>query len=80
MYLSEEEAKERWCPFARVEGSNRMFNTLSDGFKDSPAPYHCIAGECLAWREVHVTYLKVGTGKAMANHGYYGLAERPEFG
>jgi hypothetical protein len=80
MYSSEEEARERWCPLARIDGNSRIVNTLHDGFKGSPAPYHCIAGECMMWREVHVAHLKAGTGRAMANHGYYGLAARPEFG
>lgn len=80
MYLSEEEARTRWCPFVRVEGSNRVLNMKTDGFTNAPQPFHCIASECMAWREVHVGHLKAGTGAALANHGYCGLCERPEFG
>jgi hypothetical protein len=80
VYLSEEKAREKWRPFVRVEGSNRVFNTKSDGLVNSPQPYHCIGSERTLWREVHVTHLKASTGKAMANHGYCGMGERPEFG
>lgn len=49
--LTEEEAKEKWCPFARVreanQGSAAAVNIRSLG---TPSLVRCIASECMAWR------------------------------
>ena len=79
MYLSEEQARARWCPFARVDGNNRINNTKNDGFANAPQPYHCIADECMLWRAVHMTHMKHGAEHLMANHGYCGMGDRPAF-
>ena len=46
--MSEDEAKEKWCPFSRVwsyEGGS--FNRDLDG---SEAVANCIGSRCMAWR------------------------------
>ena len=74
MLITENEAHTMWCPFVRVEGSNRLNNSLTDGFEGSPAPYHCIGNKCMMWRKNHVAHLKAGAAKGAAAHGHCGLA------
>ncbi len=76
MQLTETLARKKWCPFVRMEGNNRIHNEKTDGFQNSPANYHCIAGECMAWREMHYSHVKGGDAY-MEKHGYCGLAGRP---
>ena len=76
MLTTENSAREKWCPFVRISGSNRLYNEKTDGFKNAPHPYHCIAGECMAWRELHYSHVK-GGDQSLEQHGYCGLAERP---
>ena len=50
MLLSEEEAKTKWCPFARCNINNVSANRFAG------APYDnslCIASQCMAWRWGH---------------------------
>lgn len=44
--LTEEKAKKKWCPFARMRWDNIPLNR--DGY-DKPIT-RCIASECMAWR------------------------------
>ena len=78
MFTSLEQARGKWCPFVRVEGSNRFNNTLTDGFANTRGPYHCIADECMMWRGVH-GHLKHGVQEALSQHGYCGLSAKPEY-
>ena len=53
--LTEEEAKTKWCPFARYsskeEGWKRGINRwVGDDSQFNPVPAQCIASECMAWR------------------------------
>ena len=45
--ITEEEARKKWCPFARLStGANRSLHNmhkLADGTR-------CVASECMAWR------------------------------
>lgn len=75
---SETTARKKWCPFVRVEGSNRMHNTISDGFQNTSPVYHCIASQCMAWRELHLSHMKGMQHAPEAAHGYCGLAGRPD--
>lgn len=81
MLTSEKVARTKWCPFVRLDNSNRVFNTRTDGFENTDRMYHCIASSCMAWREFHLSHVK-GTvetdEKAPEMHGYCGLAGRPE--
>jgi hypothetical protein len=64
-FATEAEAKEKWCPFTRVVGPNRMApeNRISLSAADHdklslsshpprkfPAGTHCLASQCMAWR------------------------------
>lgn len=61
MTMTEEEAKKKWCPYARHEGDkggswNRTLATMKRVFGwDGSNPYpeetcNCIASACMAWR------------------------------
>jgi hypothetical protein len=78
MLTSESDARLKWCPFTRVEGGNRLNNTLNDGFENAPAPFHCVAGKCMFWREMHYSHLKAGAAKSLVGHGYCGAAGKPD--
>jgi hypothetical protein len=73
MLTTESAAKKKWCPLARVDGSSRT--DTKD--KISHEPYHCIAGECMFWREINSARMK-GITKKGEVHGYCGLAGKPE--
>lgn len=75
MLITEVQAKEKWCPFVRVQGANRVDNTLTDGFQNTNASYHCIGAECMAWREFHLRFAH--GDEPVEKHGYCGLAGRP---
>lgn len=75
--MTEEEAKTKWCPFARVgsEG-NRAFdvgNTIQ-------ADCHCIGSACMAWRWTLLPILGDAgfvRGHRQTDQGFCGLAGKP---
>jgi hypothetical protein len=60
----------------RIDGDNRLHNTMTDGFENSDKMYHCIGSHCMAWREYHLSHMRGGA--ELEHHGYCGLAGRPE--
>lgn len=52
--LTEEEARAKWCPFARVmssaEGDGSNGNRCFDADMQNPKWARCIASACMAWR------------------------------
>jgi len=49
MLLTENEAKKKWCPYAReTGGENRTF--MKKDATAPPAECRCIASLCMAWR------------------------------
>ena len=77
MLTSQDDARAKWCPFVRIDNSNRLHNTMTDGFQNSDKMYHCIAGDCMAWRQFHLSHFK-GSEEGLESHGYCGYAGRPE--
>ncbi|QWG23926.1 hypothetical protein KMZ93_03040 [Bradyrhizobium sediminis] len=77
MSVSESVARTRWCPLVRIDNSNRLNNTMTDGFQNSEKMYHCIAGDCMGWRQYHLSHSK-GSEAEVKPHGYCGFAGRPE--
>ena len=47
MYLTEEEAKEKWCPFVRIDEGETSVNRQLSGYDRSL--FNCIASECACW-------------------------------
>lgn len=50
--MTEDDAKEKWCPFARVfdTGSSNRVAADDDGPTAAAAGSECIASDCMAWR------------------------------
>jgi hypothetical protein len=78
MLISENAARKKWCPFVRVENSNRYFNNNSGGFQNSNQLYHCIGSDCMGWREFHLAHMKGADNTPYEKHGYCGYGERME--
>jgi hypothetical protein len=78
MLMSEKTARTKWCPMVRVDGGNRLHNTLTDGFENSDKMYHCIANHCMAWRQFQLSHMRGESAEQPERHGYCGLAGRPE--
>lgn len=68
MLLTIKEAKEKWCPMARILSAdgNASYNYRIG----SGAASGCIGCDCMAWREVDE--MKI------TKKGYCGLAGKPE--
>lgn len=75
MRVTEKQARSMWCPFVRVEGSNRLLNNLTDGFDAEHRYQHCVGSTCMAWRVFGMSHMK---GDDYEAHGYCGLAGKPE--
>ena len=60
---TEEEAKEKWCPFAMEAGDGDGFGNRN--YDGDPMNGTCLGDDCMAWR---------WKGKGM---GYCGLAGKP---
>jgi hypothetical protein len=87
--VTEDEAKTKWCPFARVgSGASGLGSLNRDAHPDSmfgrnqlPQLSMCIASACMAWR-----WRAGGTGDEVEErrkppgegHGYCGLAGAPQ--
>jgi hypothetical protein len=82
MILSEKEARERWCPFARVSGDdgkgsltpgcNRIYSRDADSRRaiGDGQQNKCVGSACMAWR-----WLPDPNGiKPNCGRGYCGLA------
>ena len=77
MMISDQVARTKWCPFVRIDSSNRKHNTMTDGFANSEKMYHCIAGDCMGWRQFHLSHMK-GSSEGIVAHGYCGYAGKLE--
>jgi hypothetical protein len=90
MLLTEDQAKQRWCPHARSVGylNTSNTNTAIAGYnRDHPSGQipACIASSCMAWRfnePKQVRDLDLVTGDVVAEKprlGYCGLSGKPEY-
>ncbi len=77
--MTEDEAKKKWCPFARslqsdgdnLASANRGFDSIVD------VGSMCIASECMAWRHYY-TVDPFGIIEPIKLHeGYCGLVGKP---
>ena len=69
--MTEEEAKQKWCPFARDAESNAA------GYTTTNTTAKCIGSACMAWRWEEETYDEKPTGRLSRIHGFCGLAGKP---
>ena len=77
MLISDKVARTKWCPFVRIDNNNRKHNTMTDVFANSEKMYHCIAVDCLGWRQFHLSHMK-GGNEGVEAHGYCGYAGKVE--
>lgn len=80
--LTENEAKQRWCPFARVtlypshDGSAWNRSVVNSGERQrQEVATLCIGSACMAWR--WATTEEGSKSRESRTHGFCGLAGRP---
>ncbi len=69
--MTEDEARTRWCPFARAwsgPGAPVALNRVDD---QGHTGCHCLASRCMAWR------WHISGYHGRLNSGYCGLAGKP---
>jgi len=79
--MTEDEAKEKWCPHVRLRGSvdngqdrgnwNKRGDISMDAF---PQRACCIASDCALW--VEETSINLGTNKTTVCGGHCGLVNK----
>lgn len=88
--MTEDEARSRWCPFARTERGTRVLD--AQGATHWLADCACIASNCMAWRWTSPPHWRVQIvpGRTQAatkdeegayqtrGNGFCGLAGKPE--
>lgn len=72
--MTEDEAKEKWCPMARIGYSPQ--GELFDNRQYNFATTQCIASTCMMWRYINPSYVK-GTEEDKKLSGYCGLGGKP---
>jgi hypothetical protein len=83
MTLTEDEAKTKWCPFARVhvcgndraqdiQPHNRVVFQKHEDASHNPPDARCIGSACMAWRG-----LKADDAGGYVGRGFCGLAGKP---
>ncbi|MFN3582938.1 hypothetical protein [Phenylobacterium sp.] len=90
--MTEDEAKAKWCPFARVATlqttdhygtvmpAGPVANRWTAGSKPTERIALCIGSACMAWRESRdiATNSETGISRAVVLGGYCGLAGEPQ--
>lgn len=81
--MTEDEAKEKWCPFVRLLREDSEVSGLVTNRGDQDGTLNCIAFDCMAWRATTrpATTKDVakcdlyGHGDLIPTGGYCGLAK-----
>lgn len=78
MLVTEEEAKAKWCPFARENDGGFRPTTVNRGIGET---CNCLASACMAWRRkwpgIPDDATITGSPTVVSAHGYCGLAGKP---
>lgn len=81
--MTEDEAKTKWCPFARTSCAsepitgNHAANRYSSGQRDGQGAHNCIGSACMAWRQIR-RWSDPFMEQPGSHGGYCGLAGKPE--
>lgn len=83
MIITEQEAKKRWCPFARIIVSGVSANRNHPGVADDCCL--CIASTCMTWRAIETSEFndranaefRTSGKRLKCDTGYCGLAGEP---
>ena len=90
MYVTEEEAKQKWCPHIRVADCGADNAVSSNRSAAQELNYQCLASDCMMWRGAlsqeyklkaeneFQRYGAIPEPKEKDLRGYCGLAGRPE--
>lgn len=86
--MNEQEAKTKWCPFTRFHKGldNDVYCNKPIGVVESPDITFCITSDCMMWRSMpppNVTIdgeVFVQKSDLNREHGYCGLADKPQGG
>jgi len=76
--MTEEEARTKWCPMARVTAGNGHVSFNRDdasmpGYLKQAKSANCIASDCMMW--VEDTSTNISTGASRICGGHCGLAK-----
>ena len=72
--MTEDEARTKWCPHARIEGDGRNMEIVNG--HTVPAVF-CIGSACMAWRTVPKIYEAPDGTLRDREDGFCGLAGMP---
>jgi hypothetical protein len=50
MFITENEAKKKWCPFIQISDNQDYMSSICTNRGFDIETYKCIASECMAWR------------------------------
>jgi hypothetical protein len=77
--MTEEEAKQKWCPMVRLLSVNDKvnFNRNYDGEIFNTT--HCIASDCMMWRETRTETIKTGRFEKIKNKDTGMYESSPEY-
>jgi len=71
--MTEDEAKTKWCPWARVRGGESRFSSYREGIGHISLPHsgtHCLGSGCMAWRWSELESRTGHCGNAGATNGH----------
>lgn len=86
--MTEEQAKEQWCPFVRRENASPTLHGLKKLGDTKQVQYstNCIGSKCMAWRKTQAMQLSQDpdfpddqseAGILVTQQGFCGLAGKP---
>ena len=77
MYLTEEEAKKKWCPMSRSGDGGTNRGSSDTNYPKIYADDFCVASGCMMWRREKDTYGDDYGKDIPETNGYCGLGGRP---
>ena len=73
--MTEEEAKIKWCPMARVPVLIAGAISSCNRENETSGMIKCVASDCMMWREISTQKMKADGAIITEEDGYCGLAK-----